>query len=255
MHAQTGPAAASNTTEGSFAMTPPPTHLESGPTIPPLEPPPKPLTRASDLDASDAGLQTTAVSPDHVAASGRYVLTAFHARGGMGEVWRCQDATLGREVAIKRLVSERPAARDRFLAEAQVTGQLQHPGIIPIHDLGFDDAGRPYYVMTFVHGRTLKAAIQALHADEQAAACERPLERARLLKVFLDLCNAVAYAHSRGIIHRDLKPDNVMLGPFGETVLLDWGLAKLKGQPEQPGPVPASMSTPAPARWWARPTT
>src|SRR5690242_6926550 len=112
----------------------------------------------------------------------------------MGEVWRCQDATLGREVALKRLVSTREAARERFLCEAQVTGQLQHPGIVPVHDLGFDDSGRPYYVMTFVHGRTLKAAVEAFHAS--GPDCEqRRLERTRLLKVFLDVCNAVAYAH------------------------------------------------------------
>jgi tetratricopeptide (TPR) repeat protein len=227
-------------------MTPPPANLASdasSPTLEPTNPPdprqPKPQTRASDLDASDAGVQTSAVSPDHVAASGRYVLTAFHARGGMGEVWRCQDATIGREVALKRLVSERSAARERFICEAQVTGQLQHPGIVPVHDLGFDDNGRPYYVMTFVQGQTLKAAIEAFHSA-QTKSDERPVARTRLLKIFLDVCNAVAYAHSRGIIHRDLKPDNIMLGAYGETVLLDWGLAKLKDRSELPGPVPPS---------------
>src|SRR5262249_8118291 len=160
-------------------------------------------TRASDLDASDAGVQTSTVSPDRTAAAGRYVLTAFHARGGMGEVWRCQDATIGREVALKRLVSDRASARERFLCEARVTGQLQHPGIIPVHDLGFDDSGRPYYVMTFVQGRTLKAAAEALYAATDATPEQRQIERTRLLKIFLDVCNAVAYAHSRGIIHRD----------------------------------------------------
>src|SRR6188768_1092959 len=163
-------------------MTQPPTNLASEPTVDPADsqqPSEKPLTRASDLEASDVGLQTSAVSPDHVAASGRYVLTAFHARGGMGEVWRCQDATMGREVALKRLVNDHAAARERFLCEAQVTGQLQHPGIIPVHDLGFDDAGRPYYVMTFVQGRTLKAAIESFYGDDRATAAvagERQLE-------------------------------------------------------------------------------
>ena len=194
--------------------------------------------RASDLEASgaDAGLRTSMVPPDRAAGSGRYVLTTFHARGGMGEIWRCQDATIGREVALKRLVSDRAAARQRFLAEAQITGQLEHPGIVPIHDVGYDDSGKPYYVMKFVRGRMLKAAIEEYHAAADAGAATarepREVQRVRLLKVFLDLCHAVAYAHSRGVIHRDLKPENVMLGPYGETVLLDWGLAKIMGQPE-----------------------
>ena len=225
-------------------MTPPPSNNSPEPSpVPTLDateaPRSGPQTRASDLDVSDAGVQTAAVSPDRVAASGRYVLTAFHARGGMGEVWRCQDATIGREVALKRLVSDRITARERFLCEAQVTGQLQHPGIVPVHDLGFDDSGRPYYVMTFVQGRTLTSAIEDFYSA-QGGAAQRQIDRVRLLKVFLDLCNAVAYAHSRGIIHRDLKPDNVMLGPFGETVLLDWGLAKSNDRSEIPGPLPPS---------------
>ena len=207
-----------------------------------------PLLRASDLEASGpaSGLRTSIVPPDRAAATGRYVLTAFHARGGMGEVWRCQDASIGREVALKRLVADRPAARQRFLAEAQITGQLEHPGIVPIHDVGFDDSGRPYYVMKLVRGRMLKAAIDEYHASSAACAEPREVQRVRLLKVFLDLCHAVAYAHSRGVIHRDLKPENVMLGPYGETVLLDWGLAKIKGQAEVTGAGEAAVTSVAP---------
>src|SRR5688572_7845432 len=146
-------------------MTPPPSdnspEASLVPTLDATEAPrARPQTRGPGLEVSDAGVQTVAVSPDRAAASGRYVLTAFHARGGMGEVWRCQDATIGREVALKRLISDRTEARERFLGEAQVTGQLQHPGIVPVHDLGFDDCGRPYYVMTFVQGRTLTSAIK-----------------------------------------------------------------------------------------------
>jgi tetratricopeptide (TPR) repeat protein len=224
-------------------MTPLPSKLASdapSPTIDQNNPPQTmPQTRASDLDASGAGVQTSAVSPEPVAPYRRYILTAFHARGGMGEVWRCQDATIRREVALKRLVSDRTAARERFLAEAQVTGQLQHPGIVPVYDMGFDENGRPYYIMSFVQGQTLKAAIHTFHAPD-GQCDQRTKERTRLLKIFLDVCNAVAYAHSRGIIHRDLKPDNIMLGPFGETVLLDWGLAKLRDLSELAGPVPPS---------------
>ena len=154
----------------------------------------------------------------------------------MGEVWRCHDATIGREVALKRLVAERHFGAERFLCEAQITGQLEHPGIVPVHDLGFDDNGQPFYIMKMVRGGTLKAAIDAFHNPSESSGQSKPreVERVQLLKIFLDICNAVAYAHSRGVIHRDLKPDNVMLGEYGETVLLDWGLAKVSGQAEQP---------------------
>ena len=113
---------------------------------------------------------TSAIPPSNRGATGdRYVLSAFHARGGMGEVWRCHDGTIGREVALKRLLSDRSAARERFLCEAQITGQLEHPAIVPIHDLGYDDNGRPFYVMKFVHGRTLKSAVDEFHAPVDAA--------------------------------------------------------------------------------------
>src|SRR5688500_10176323 len=166
-------------------MTPLPSNNSPAPSpVPTLDateaPRARPETRASDLAVSDAGVQTVAVAPDRAAASGRYLLTAFHARGGMGEVWRCQDATIGREVALKRLISDRAEARERFLGEAQVTGQLQHPGIVPVHDLGFDDSGRPYYVMTFVPGRTLKHAIEAFHSAKGGAE-QRQIDRVRLL--------------------------------------------------------------------------
>ena len=192
-------------------------------------------THLSNLDVSDAG-ETISPSPLQSAIpTGRYTLTAFHARGGMGEVWRCQDASIGREVALKRLVGDRSTARERFICEAQITGQLEHPSIVPVHDLGVDDSGQPFYVMKLVRGRTLKAAIDEYHAPVEASGKARePREvgRVRLLQVFLDLCHAVAYAHSRGVIHRDLKPENVMVGAYGETVVLDWGLAKLSGQTE-----------------------
>jgi tetratricopeptide (TPR) repeat protein/tRNA A-37 threonylcarbamoyl transferase component Bud32 len=186
----------------------------------------------NDAKAGNSSVQTCAVPANRIATSGRYVVTAFHARGGMGEVWRCKDANIGREVALKRLSSTRSAARDRFLCEAQITGQLEHPAVVPVHDLGFDENGDPFYVMKFVHGRTLKCVIEDFHDPQSDRSEPRQTVRTRLLKIFLDLCNAVAYAHSRGVIHRDLKPENVMLGPYGETILLDWGLAKIAGQPE-----------------------
>jgi tetratricopeptide (TPR) repeat protein len=161
----------------------------------------------------------------------RYLIKKFHARGGMGEIWVSEDSHLGREVAVKMLSLGGQDAKKRFLAEAQVTGQLEHPGIVPVHDMGLDEAGRPFYVMKFVRGRSLKQAIDEYHATGSNQG-DRELQWHRLLQVFVDICHAVAYAHSRGVLHRDLKPDNVMLGPYGETMVLDWGLARVRGQPE-----------------------
>ena len=175
---------------------------------------------------------------------GRYVSKSFHARGGMGEVWLFQDGTIGREVALKVLRRDADGARERFLAEAQITGQLEHPGIVPVHDFGIDDAGQPFYVMKFVRGRTLKQAIADYHAPQTAGAEPRQVQFVRLLKVFVDLCHATAYAHSRGVVHRDIKPDNVMLGHYGETLLLDWGIAKLLGSVESSSPQGGGTSGP-----------
>jgi tetratricopeptide (TPR) repeat protein/tRNA A-37 threonylcarbamoyl transferase component Bud32 len=167
--------------------------------------------------------------------SGRYTAERFHARGGMGEVWLAADGEIGRLVALKKLRPERVTEKDRFLAEAQIQGQLEHPGIVPVHDLGVDHDGQPFYIMKFVHGRTLKDAVEEYHSPEAASAEPREVRLLQLLQTFVALCQAIAYAHSRGVIHRDLKPDNVMLGPFGETLVLDWGLSKVLGSPDQPG--------------------
>jgi tetratricopeptide (TPR) repeat protein len=163
---------------------------------------------------------------------GRYVPGRFHARGGMGEVWLAQDCDLGRPVALKRLRKDRNHDKDRFLAEAQINGQLEHPGIVPVYDLGLDEEEQPFYIMKFVEGRTLSHALQEYHSANPPRDPPREMQRLRLLEAFVALCRAVAYAHSRGVLHRDLKPSNVMLGPYGETLVLDWGLAKVLGHPE-----------------------
>ena len=170
--------------------------------------------------------------------TGRYVLKKFHAKGGMGEVWLAEDSDIGREVALKRMRGGRDEHKDRFLLEAQVTGQLEHPCVIPIHEVGMDESGQPYYVMKFVRGETLTKAIEQYHSPSSeggAGGVETPpkeVQRLRLLNIFINLCQAIAYAHSRGVIHRDIKPDNVMVGAYGETLVLDWGLAKVVGRPE-----------------------
>ena len=172
-------------------------------------------------------------------AEGRYSVAADAeiGRGGIGRILVAFDEHLGREIAVKELIAGHgssvstgptPAERSRtyaavarFLQEARVTGQLQHPNIVPVHEVGQRGDGSYYYTMKLVRGRTLADALR----DSKSLS-----ERLKLLHHYVDLCNAVAYAHSRGIIHRDIKTENVMVGEFGETVVLDWGLAKVKGK-------------------------
>lgn len=176
----------------------------------------------------------------------RYYLAAEHARGGFGLVWRAQDEVLGREVALKQLSSSlvsRASYRERFLAEARIAAQLQHPGIVPVYDVGDTPDGHPYYTMKLVRGETFAEAIRRFH-DEPRPAGQQAIEHMRLLNAFLSVVRAMSYAHSRRVIHRDLKPDNVLLGDYGETVILDWGLAKVLDEApgSQPEPVPEIMS-------------
>ncbi len=157
-----------------------------------------------------------------------------HARGGLGEVSVALDQELDRQVALKEIQEKHaddPASRARFVQEAEITGKLEHPGIIPVYGLGHDASGRPFYAMRFIAGDSLREAIAAFH-DRSRQHLSRDARNARLrelLRRFTDVCNAVAYAHSRGVLHRDLKPGNIMLGPYGETLVVDWGLAKAAG--------------------------
>jgi PAS domain S-box-containing protein len=165
----------------------------------------------------------------------RYTRLRLHATGGIGRVWLAHDSALGRDVALKELRPERAEHATlgaRFLQEAQITGQLEHPGIIPVYELvRAHDGQQPFYTMRFVKGRTLSEAARAYH-DKRLAGQADPLGLPALLNAFVTVCNTVAYAHSRGVIHRDLKGQNVILGDFGEVVVLDWGLAKRVGRPE-----------------------
>ncbi len=206
---------------------------------PPDAQPPE-LTDAPRLPESGQELFTVTPECDHrYDYPGGDAAAAELARGGIGRILLVHDRHLGREIVLKELLGEFAVSRDtlsasgagtagtapltvvRFLREARVTGQLEHPSIVPVYELGIRPDGTLYYTMKRVRGRTLTQALQA---------CDSLADRLHLLSHFTDLCQAIAYAHSRGVIHRDIKPDNVMLGEFGETVVLDWGLAKVKGK-------------------------
>ncbi len=167
----------------------------------------------------------------------RYQALRPHARGGLGEVLVARDQELNREVALKQIqdrFADDASSRQRFVLEAEITGGLEHPGIVPVYGLGAYADGRPYYAMRFIRGQSLQEAAEAFHRAEQPRRDpgERTLELRKLLDRLIAVCNAIEYAHARGVVHRDLKPGNIMLGKFGETLVVDWGLAKLLDQKE-----------------------
>ena len=177
-------------------------------------------------DAGDEGEPITQPRSSEVPRSdSRYQLLGEIARGGMGAILKGRDMDLGRDLAIKVLLDahkSKPEMVQRFLEEAQIGGQLQHPGIAPVYELGQFADQRPFFSMKLVKGKTLSVLL----AERQDPADER----SRFLGIFEQICQTMAYAHSRGVIHRDLKPANIMVGAFGEVQVMDWGLAKVLGQ-------------------------
>ena len=166
----------------------------------------------------------------------RFRILRLHAEGGLGQVSVALDEALHRQVALKEIqdrYADDAESRARFLLEAEITGNLEHPGIVPIYSLGHDD-GRPFYVMQLIRGDSLRQTIERFHRDEVPGRDpgERTLALRELLGRFVAACNAIAYAHSRGVLHRDLKPSNIILGKYGATLVVDWGLAKPIGRPE-----------------------
>jgi serine/threonine protein kinase/formylglycine-generating enzyme required for sulfatase activity len=150
----------------------------------------------------------------------RYRTIQEIARGGMGRVVRVSDRKLRREVAMKLNLGHKPRSRARLVEEAYITGALDHPGVVPVHDTGVDAEGRSYFTMRLVEGRDLREIIRMVHGHEEDWTLTRALD------VLLKVCDTLAYAHSRGVVHRDLKPSNIRVGSFGEVYVLDWGLAK-----------------------------
>jgi serine/threonine-protein kinase len=258
--------------ERGVAAVPAPEGLTDGSgrgTSPDQGPPglPSQFSVFADIEPSDIGPLTVGVGQllgreepadvsftlgQSTSEGGRFRLLRQHARGGIGMVFVAMDGELHREVALKQIQvrhADDPASRARFLQEAEITGRLEHPGVVPVYGLGANEQGRPYYAMRFVRGESLKDAIERFHrADAQPGRdpAERILSLRQLLRRFVDVCNAIAYAHSRGVIHRDLKPANILLGPYGETLVVDWGLAKVVGR-DDPTPQPMAEMTLRPA--------
>jgi serine/threonine-protein kinase len=166
-------------------------------------------------------------------ANERYALGGMLGRGGMGEVLEAVDHQIGREVAVKRMRAEAPSEKQiaRFLREARIQGRLEHPAIVPVHELGRDANGKPYFAMKKLQGRTLAELIKAGPSERASSSLiSRGVPLQRMLRAIADVCLAVELAHQRGFVHRDLKPDNIVLGEYGETYVLDWGVAKVTGE-------------------------
>ena len=217
-------------------------------------PAPQPVSTLSRASISRAG--AGAVLPRSVAtaeglplvehARRRYEPVKRLGEGAFGEVELCVDNDIERRVALKRLKPDMqdPDTISRFTSEIQTVGQLEHPGIVPVHDVGLDERGF-FFVMKYVEGDTLEHVIDRLRAKDRDYLSRFSVEaRAEL---FIQLCRAVQFAHSKGWVHRDIKPANVMVGPFGEVMLMDWGLAKQVGRSEAPGasggPAPSAYGT------------
>ncbi len=207
------------------------------------------LVRVATAEKDDDPFATVAPSVGTPTSSGlRFRILRSHARGGLGEVFVAHDEEVHRQVALKRIQdrhADDPESRSRFLLEAEITGGLEHPGIVPVYGLGHYSDGRPFYAMRFIRGDSLGDAIQRFHHPHPGVLPSRGVakppeggttnpgfqsrEFRKLLGRFIDVCEAIQYAHARGVLHRDLKPGNIMLGKYGETLVVDWGLAKATG--------------------------
>jgi eukaryotic-like serine/threonine-protein kinase len=194
--------------------------------------PPPGATPVTALDTEAAAAAPAPTAAPRAAAAERYVLDKEIGHGGMGRVFAGRDLRLGRTVAVKMLRTQDAGLASRFEREVKLAARLQHPGVVPVYDAGFWPSGEPFLVMKLVLGQSLARVIR--DADTHA-------DRLALLPNVIAAAEAVAYAHDQGIVHRDLKPSNILVGAFGETVVVDWGLAKdLRAGAPLPAPLPAS---------------
>ncbi|MFO0876053.1 MAG: serine/threonine-protein kinase [Gemmataceae bacterium] len=218
-----------------------------------LEQEPTPIRATDSLPSLVPPLPTGVLTspPGHTStppSSGRYRPLREHARGGLGAVFLALDEELQRQVALKQIqpqLAHEPQCRSRFVREARVTALLEHPGVVPVHGLGSDADGQLFYAMRFIQGESYEQAIRQFHAADATPRDpgERSLALRGLLTRFVSVCQTLAYAHARGVIHRDLKPGNIMLGEYGETLVVDWGLAGLRADV-----APAAGESPTPVQ-------
>jgi serine/threonine protein kinase/WD40 repeat protein len=189
-------------------------------------------TRSNVQKAGSTATSSPQSTPTNKAPlTGEYTLVKEIARGGMGQIYFGEDPQLKRNVAVKVSSVSDGGEDPRFSKEAEVLAQLAHPNIVPIHNIGVDGQGRPFYSMKLVKGRTLQAVLNLIREGDATATKEYP--RATLLTIFRKVCDAMMFAHSKGILHRDLKPENIMVGEYGEVLVMDWGLAKVLGEREE----------------------
>jgi serine/threonine protein kinase len=184
---------------------------------------------------SDSAVQRLRETIDTPRLPERFELAEVIGQGGMGVVWRAWDSILERDVAVKVIASHLvdDGLAGRLKREARILARLEHPGIVPVYDVGVLDDGRAWYVMRLVRGTRLDVAAKTIGS------------RGELLRIVERICDAVAYAHAHQVVHRDLKPSNVMLGPFGEVLVLDWGVARERGEPARPTPARARAVSPS----------
>ena len=202
---------------------------------------------ATELETVAARPTPDPVEEPGAVPSNRYSVEAAIGKGGMGEVLLVEDRDLRREVAMKLIHEQRrqtSAERLRFLAEAQATSQLEHPGIPPVHDIGVTPEGRMFFTMKLVRGRTLREVLHDLLLGSAAARREYTLHK--LVSILERVTEALHFAHAKGVVHRDLKPENLMLGEYGEVHVVDWGIAKVRGQTDDAGEAPSRPPAPTP---------
>jgi serine/threonine-protein kinase len=195
----------------------------------------EPVDVAAAPTVVDSGHEHVQLVPPPAPSDERYTQVGTLGKGGVGVVSLHLDRRIGRRVAFKQLrpsLAREEQTRARFLREAQVQGQLEHPSIVPVYDLGVDADGAPFFTMKTIQGVTLRQILDDLRNGADVA--QKKYSRHRLLSAFASVCLTIDYAHQRGILHRDLKPENLMLGDFGEVYVLDWGLAKIRGTPDDP---------------------
>ncbi len=195
--------------------------------------------------SSSDGVSAMAATHSLSVSENRYEVGGMVAQGGMGAILQATDASINRTVAMKVMLGETQARSDqiqRFINEAKITGQLEHPSIVPIYDMGTDRHGTVFYTMKFVRGINLHDVLGGILQGNTAMIARYPL--GHLLTIYQKVCDAMAFAHSKHVVHRDLKPENIMIGEYGEVLVMDWGLAKVLGTREgtTPHPVPAAAA-------------